>query len=79
MASDKITVGDKVTTNEHVKAFYSGYGKLPKCFFAPGDVGTVSAIGVPGVYTNTLYTCIDFERYGRTWRVSLTRKQLKKL
>lgn len=74
----KPKLGDKVTTLRAVEAYYSNYGGLPYCAFAPGDVGIVAAVDVPVVRgrDGATFTCVDFYKYGRKWRVALKNDQL---
>ena len=81
-----LVIGMSVTCIFPEEAFYSGYGRLPECWFRPGMVGKVGAVRVPGIMSGRLYACIDFydpaiynagapDEYGEgekhQWRVGL--------
>ena len=61
---------------QSVEAYYSNYGINERCFFTPEDIGIVGAVKVPYVNKTGTFTCVDFEKYGKTWRVVLDNKNI---
>lgn len=74
-----LKVGEKVTCKQITEAYYSNYGISPKCSFTPNDIGIIGSVNVPYVNKQGTFTCVDFEKYGQKWRVSLDNKNIVNL
>lgn len=96
MAKKKdIAIGDIVTCYRKVEAYQSREcnGRIPECWFEPGDFGIVAAVDVPAVRgRECTFCCIDFFKPGimtqdpihdpkgrRPWRVALFYDNIRKL
>jgi len=76
----KPKIGDTVTCLYAVEAYYSNYGTLPACHFMPGDTGIVAHTDLPSVCRERVtFSCVDFTKDGRRWRVALTRDNIKRI
>ena len=72
-----LQIGDRVTCKVRVNAYYSNYGGNQECWFEPGEVGIIGSINVPSVTRNRTFTCVDFTKYGKTWRCALLKDNIK--
>lgn len=83
MNNTRIAVDDVVTTRIPTPAYYSAYAGNPICTFTEKDRGIVGAIKVPYVSKTyphgDYFVCVDFEKYGRVWRVGLDYAHIVKL
>jgi hypothetical protein len=85
----KFKIGDKVSPKIVKEAYYSGIYGNPKVILTTDLVGVIAAVNVPGVRTNGVFNCVDFElpevfhqeggwrSDNISWRGSFTDKELK--
>ena len=71
-----IIIGTQVTCKNPIEAYYSNYGGNERCFFTSDDMGIVGEIKVPYVNKTGTFTCVDFEKDGKNWRVALDNKNI---
>jgi len=94
MIEHSIQVGDIVTCNEPIEAYYSNYpkGVTPYCTFTPEDIGIVAEVSVPYIWSKNgseqSFCCVDFFKPGVTynphhpdipWRCGMSYNNIKKL